>query len=167
MRHLRCGTITAPCMTSTSIVAAPLSTRLATPSYFTSPVPGVDVVELTSDGGVCRARGEINGTSSMAGIACEEIFNPRSVKRDRAATTGDRRNAVAFAKGELGPVQKGTGAGWWGQEDPRIQRQLDLYKSTAKSIIRGNMKAVEAIAKALRRRGRLSGAQVECIISQQ
>ena len=60
-----------------------------------------------------------------------------------------------------------TGGGWGKQEDPLIQKRVDLYKSTANSILRTNLKAVERIAKELRRRGRLSGADVQHIIETQ
>ena len=129
---------------------------------------GVEFVELTAGGGTCRAlKGRpISGTDSMAGIGVEEIFNPRYAKREREATASDRRSAVACAERELGPAPKSTGSGWIPQEDRRVEQRLDLYTKTAKSILRNNMKAVEAIAKELRKRGRLSGAQVERIIQE-
>ena len=54
----------------------------------------------------------IDGAASMAGVACEEIFCPRSMNMQ--ASDSDTRGAIAWAKAELGPAPKATGV-----PDPR------------------------------------------------
>lgn len=98
----------------------------------------------------------------MAGCVGEELLSTRSV-HGRSLRL-DMRGVKRAARQELGIERSAWGRG--PVEDGAIRARIAFYREQARAVIQHNHRAVRAVAWALLRRGKLTGPEVEKIISQ-